>query len=222
MPKELFQNKIFWACSALLIVIVAALLLGVQLWINGRSSAVEKIVSTDVVHYTPSATDLPETAEEGSCFANSAAYPYRADAWRCSVGNSISDPCFQIAGSSELICNPDPLDPSSSSTFALKLTAPLPKVSVVSTTAEINSGWMLELVDGTICTPFTGTLPFSSEGDVAYYSCNSSKPNEQMIFNSLDSKTNPWTAEIGELALSSGFPPPLEDTSTIGIKIVWQ
>src|ERR1700758_4683172 len=31
----------------------------------------------------------------GKCFATSAASPTRPDAWRCSTGNAILDPCYQ-------------------------------------------------------------------------------------------------------------------------------
>jgi hypothetical protein len=191
------------------------------MWVPGNAVKNAPMITTNVMHYIPQANALPDTTESGSCFTTSIAAPYRADAWRCTVGNEISDPCFQISGSKDLLCEPDPADTSTPSGFVLKLTGPLPKPEVSTSTS--NQGWMVELSDETICTPFTGTLPFSVEGDVANYSCNSKLPVEGLLFNGLDSSTTPWTAEAGMLSTSTiSYPPRLISSTTVQIKNVWQ
>ena len=87
--------------------------------------------ATQVIAYAAVQPASSTPMESGSCWTNSIAAPFRADAWRCTVGNSISDPCFQIAKStSTLLCNMNPTVLDSTSTFVLKLTKPLPAPEV--------------------------------------------------------------------------------------------
>lgn len=209
----------------LIVVVIAGLYLFLDRFIWRSNSTVKingPVASTQVIHYVPQADALPSAMEDGYCFTDSIAAPYRADAWRCSVGNSINDPCFQISGRQDLLCTPNPTDVSATSTFVLRLTKPLPKAVVPSVAAPRNWGWFVQLSDGTICTPFTGTLPFSAEHDVANYSCNSAMPGESMIFNGLNSSTTPWLAEVGSLSTTGGYPPSLQSSFEIPIQTVWQ
>ncbi|MCL4404973.1 hypothetical protein M1295_00110 [Patescibacteria group bacterium] len=211
------KDKAFIFILLVAVAVLVILALVSHLYIFKTSS------QTAVIRYEPTAINLPSMVESGSCFAGSIAAPYRSDAWRCSIGNNIADPCFQIKGSDELLCKPNPLNADSSPSFVMKLTGSLPEPNSVSTNVPNNWAWLVELSDGTVCTPFTGTLPFSAEGDVAYYSCDSAAANESMIFNSLDSNTTPWTAEVGFLSTSSAtYPPHLGSHSTTTIKAVWQ
>src|ERR1700683_5134218 len=65
------------------------------------------IGKTQIVRFAPALPSGGDT-KEGSCWTESIAAP-RPGAWRCSVGNSISDPCFTGAGNlEELVCAADP------------------------------------------------------------------------------------------------------------------
>jgi hypothetical protein len=211
--------------GALVIVTGSYLALDRFIWIGNNTANVNISISkTNVIHYVPSLTSLPTTMENGSCFVNSVAAPYRPDAWRCFAGNgnSIADPCFQISGSQDLLCDPDPTEISATSTFVLRLTKSLPKPSTPSGTPVTNWGWFIELSDGTTCTPFTGTLPFSAQGNVAHYSCNSVMPGEDMLFDAFNSSSTLWIAKVGSLSDSGGFPPALQSSNEVPIQSIWQ
>ena len=79
-------------------------------------------LATQVISYVPETPTTSTPVVAGTCFANSAAAPYRSDAWRCTVGNQISDPCFEIPGvTGSLYCGANPTTTDTSSTFVLKL-----------------------------------------------------------------------------------------------------
>src|SRR5438132_10979837 len=75
---------------------------------------------TPVLVYTVHPQAPVSKTVRGSCFAGSLA-DGRADAWRCSVGNQIMDPCFQ--GKGYLLCPPSPR----AKPVKLILTKPLPR-----------------------------------------------------------------------------------------------
>jgi hypothetical protein len=176
--------------------------------------------TTQVVRYAPPAPTNSMQIVSGSCFTNSIAAPYRPDAWRCTVGNETQDPCFQVGTSSSLICGVHPEDATNASAFVLTLTEPLP-VAEIPPNPPPDWAWQVKLNDGTICTPFTGTLPFSADGKVAKYSCNSA--DGRMIFGDLDASPTVWTALVGTLSKSAtSFPPPLESSATVPVAVVWQ
>jgi hypothetical protein len=178
---------------------------------------------TQVIPYVPPAPASSTAIAKGSCFSSSIAAPYRTDAWRCMVGNMISDPCFAIPSSKNLACGENPAGTDTSSTFVLQLTKSLPKPEVPSGTIPSNGGWLVELGDGTLCSPFTGTRPFSATGDVATYACNASLKGEDMIFGDLNNASSVWTAEVGALSnTTSTFPPVIVASTTVPIFAVWQ
>ncbi|MGB7958102.1 MAG: hypothetical protein WCF77_04680 [Minisyncoccia bacterium] len=182
--------------------------------------------TTQVVQYAPPTPASSTPVVDGSCWTNSIAAPFRADAWRCAVGNGIQDPCFQIGGStSTLLCGIDPKDATSSKTFVLSLTKPLPVLTSNSVSPPGSDwAWLVELADGTLCSPFTGTLPFAQDGEVALYSCAPRyKGDDRMIFGNFDTSADLWTAEVGTLSAStSTFPPPIASSSTVPVVTVWQ
>ena len=179
---------------------------------------------TQIIAYTaiPPASDTP--VESGSCWTNSIAAPFRADAWRCTVGNSISDPCFQIANSTgTLLCNINPTVLNSTSTFVLKLNKPLPAPDVPSGVPPANWAWLVQLADGTLCTPFTGTLPITATGDAAIYGCAPGPlGTDVLIFNGLNTSSSAWTAEIGTIAETTSSLPRLVSSSTVPVATGWQ
>lgn len=179
---------------------------------------------TQVVAYVPQPLASSTPVKKGSCFASSIAAPYRTDAWRCTVGNAISDPCFVIPSDSgqELACGANPAAIGTSTVFTLQLTKPLPAASTSTQPIPSNWAWLVQLADGTICTPFTGTLPFTAAGDVAKYSCNGGV-GESMIFGDLNDASATWTAEVGSLSTSTKvFPPIITVSSTVPVFAVWQ
>ena len=180
--------------------------------------------STQVIAYTPPAPASSTAVESGSCWTNSIAAPFRADAWRCAVGNGIDDPCFTIPGStSTLLCNINPADPASTSTFVLRLTKPLPQSQTPQGLPPANWAWLVQLSDGTLCSPFTGTLPFTATGQTANYGCAPGPLGKDvMIFGGLNNSSSLWTAEIGTISPSKSGPPVLASSSTVNISTVWQ
>jgi hypothetical protein len=122
------------------------------------------ITGTKVIQFAPTLPSGGDT-KEGSCWTESIAAP-RAGAWRCSIGNSISDPCFTVARNGEqLVCGADPALRVEG--FILKLTKPLPKSLHASRKAE---PWIFQLSDGSICEAMTGTLS-PVNGEPARWSC---------------------------------------------------
>lgn len=102
---------------------------------------------------------------DGECFARSAAVPGRPDAWRCSIGNAIHDPCLQnILGDPKVLACPD--TPWSANEILLTLTKPLPTDAPAGdagkTTLKETMPWALEMANGQRCTLFTGaTAPIA-------------------------------------------------------------
>jgi hypothetical protein len=181
--------------------------------------------ATQVIYYAPPALATSTPIEKGSCWTNSIVAPYRPDAWRCAVGNGIHDPCFQIgASTSTLFCDMNPANASDSSAFALKLATPLPVPAIMD---EVNpeTAWLVELQDGTLCSPFEGTLPpVTEEGETANYDCAPGPlGKDTVIFGSLDSSSSPWIANVGEFSTSTKiFPPPIVSSSSVPIKEIWE
>jgi len=122
------------------------------------------ITGTKIIRFAPPAPG--GDAQEGSCWTESIAAP-RAGAWRCSVGNAISDPCFTLAASrTQLVCGADPALRADG--FLLKLTKPLPESSLPANRKA--EPWIFQLSDGSICEAMTGTLS-PVNGEPARWSC---------------------------------------------------
>jgi hypothetical protein len=93
---------------------------------------------------------------DGNCFAASAASPSRPDAWRCSSGNGILDPCYQriMGNEKELAC---PVGgPWPANVVLLTVTQPLPSEPRKEMRREDTLPWALELGNGQRCSLFTG------------------------------------------------------------------
>ena len=180
--------------------------------------------ATQIIAYIPPQPLSSTPMESGSCWTNSIAAPFRADAWRCTVGNSISDPCFQIPNSTNsLLCNVNPTITGATSTFVLKLTKPLPAPDVPQGLSPSNWAWLVQLADGTLCTPFTGTLPITATGDAANYGCAPGPlGTDVLIFNGLNTSSSAWTAEIGTINETTSSLPTIANSSTVPVATVWQ
>ncbi len=183
-------------------------------------------VATQIVQYVAPAPASSTPVHQGSCWTNSISAPFRGDAWRCTVNNSISDPCFQIPGQQKLLSDVNPLDPGSSSTFVLALTKPLPASQPVQGSPPSDNVWLLELQGGTLCSPYTGTLPVTQSGDIPSFACAPGPLGKDLNIFNINSSSSAWTAEIGTIAAapanSTSGMPIVEATSTIPITEVWQ
>jgi hypothetical protein len=182
--------------------------------------------ATQVVVYEPQQPASSTPIEKGSCWTNSIAAPFRGDAWRCTVGNGITDPCFQIPGSTSLLCGANPANPDATSSFVLQLTKPLPRSQPVQGLQPSGQAWLVELQGGTLCTPFTGTLPFTATGDAASYGCAPGLLGKEVDIFNINSSSTVWTADIGTLASApanstSGLP-VITTSSTVPIVAAWE
>lgn len=98
----------------------------------------------------------------GKCFAGSAASPTRPDAWRCSAGNAILDPCYQriMGDEKQLAC---PVEgPWPQKVVLLTLTDALPNEPRKEMPRESALPWAVELSNGKRCSLLTGaTAPMA-------------------------------------------------------------
>jgi hypothetical protein len=105
----------------------------------------------------------------------------------------------------------------------LKLTKPLPAPDVPPGLPPFGWAWLVQLQDGTLCTPFTGTLPITATGDAANYGCAPGLlGNDVMIFNGLNTSSSAWTAEIGTIVETTSSLPTMASSSTVPVATVWQ
>jgi hypothetical protein len=133
-----------------------------------------KITQTEVINFQPITSQTHE--KQGVCWTNSIALT-RPDAWRCSVNNEIYDPCFTTKNPNILICGADPIENSKS--FPLKLKEALPKPDKKQ--AKENNAWIIELSNGALCNPYTGTMPILNDRDkpiALQYGCNNLENNK--------------------------------------------
>ena len=105
----------------------------------------------------------------GSCFAGSAADP-RSDAWRCSVGNALIDPCFSDPKAHTWVACPADGTPFGLGVTRLHLTKPLPEKRRNHGTAGEGNPWAVRLAGGQVCTFLTGAT-FSFHGKRVNYGC---------------------------------------------------
>lgn len=155
-----------------------------------------KLTQTQVIEFKPTLTLKP--TKTGYCWTESLKTS-RPDAWRCMIGNEIQDPCFGTTQENIVVCgvNPEKNDLG----FALRLTKPLPKLAKAVAQQNINSkAWFIKLIDGTTCSPFTGTLP-QVNGEPILYSCSDPKlcmnqKNCNLLAGviNVDDHVQPWMA----------------------------
>lgn len=124
--------------------------------------------------------------EKGSCFARSAASPDRPDAWRCTVGNAIQDPCLEsVTGDPKVLACVR--DPWSANVTLLTLTSPLPQESPSKSDWKDTLPWALELANGRHCTLMTdATAPIA--GMRINYGC----PDGSIVAGDIDRSQPVW------------------------------
>lgn len=169
------------------------------------------ISATQVITYTP---ELPTgAARQGSCWTSSLAV-WRANAWRCSVGNEIYDPCFTVGDS--VVCGADPLTPGAA--FALKLTEPLPAADVPADTS--GHAWQIELPDGTKCGFATGATGVVGDERINYL-CNRTDPNGEVV---VLGDLQPGVVWMAHRAVISGdmSNPKVHESALAPLRTVWR
>jgi heat shock protein HslJ len=164
---------------------------------------------TEVITFVP--TDLPTETQAGSCFGN-AIGPGRENAWRCTVGNEIYDPCFAVGDNADeplVVCGANPA--TGETGFVLELSEPLPAPDP----GNISQPWLVELGDGQVCGLLTGTVP-GVDGRPAPYAC----PDGSNLFDDFQ-QSRVWMAEKALIGLNeNGF--FIEQSETVPVSRIWQ
>lgn len=169
------------------------------------------VAATEVITYTPG---LPAgKPREGNCWTSSLAV-WRADAWRCMIGNEIYDPCFSEGEG--VICDARPM--SSDAGFALKLTEPLPTAEAPQDTAA--HAWLVELADGTVCEFATGATG-GVNGERFNYLCPSPDPSQYVV---ILGELQPGAVWMAQRAVVAGGPPEptVLESALTPVRTVWR
>jgi hypothetical protein len=174
--------------------------------------------ATRIIRFVPDTSVRGDRS--GSCWTGSIAVS-RPDAWRCMIGNGIFDPCFSSPGEKFVVCNPNPSKGEPG--FRLNLTEPLPKQDMPApfSDVETGSGWLVELADGTMCSPVTGASGLIGGKVVRYYCENRKKGEDISLLGDLNSSNPLWTAEKATTVQGRGGP-KLIKSERIAVRTVWQ
>lgn len=147
------------------------------------------------------------TAE--SCEAGSDVAP---QAYRCSSGNTVYDPCWldnADAAQATVLCQPDPWD-----TQAIRLTVAtggLPAFLGAPQPIDRQYPWGVRLTDGENCAPVQGSHD-NDEGKIVDYSCSSSY--RHVLLRPIDQSSALWTFQSAYYDGTAYQPGPLEDVTT--------
>ena len=156
--------------------VLGVILLATMIVLTGTTAAAPQSTgATQITLYVPFNTGglsvgLAVTQRaNGSCFAGSAASSGRSDAWRCSAGNAILDPCYQgVQQGKTLLACPD--TPWSANVTLLTLTKELPLKEANKDAIAKSLPWALELANGMRCELLTGAT-WGVAGMRANYGC---------------------------------------------------
>jgi hypothetical protein len=131
---------------------------------------------------------------KGSCWEGSILTP-RREAWRCTVGNEIEDPCF--SGEHEAVVCPTE-GPWSGKGIEILLTEPLPRNHENTgrwPSGEPTQPWALELTDGSHC-GLAGGATSVVDGMRLNYFC---APDKLSLYGDPDRSSPLWTIFGGPL-----------------------
>jgi hypothetical protein len=130
---------------------------------------------------------LHTKTRRGRCFTGSFAIN-RRDAWRCTVGHNLHDPCFSSARAHGIVLCPRAAWERKG--VRLKLTAALPrKYGNRRKPSRHVLPWGLELYDGRRCGIVTGATG-GIGGQRANYACNR---GDDWLWGRPNQHTQPWT-----------------------------
>jgi heat shock protein HslJ len=165
------------------------------------------VTATEVISFVPS--EIPTETQSGSCFTNAIGLG-REDAYRCTVGNAIFDPCFVVDDAPTVVCDANPA--SGETGFVLELTEPLPDPDVGQ---QLPQPWLVELADGQVCGLLTGTVVGVGER-IAPYGC----PDRTYLFEDFQQGTV-WLAEKAVIGPNDdGY--FIEQSEMVPISRIWQ
>jgi hypothetical protein len=155
------------------------------------ATATPAAASTAVHIYAPYSAEgkltVPVTKTgAGSCFTGSI-ISQRSDAWRCSDGNELLDPCLAaVLNAHSVVC---PLEgPWSGQALELKLAKGLPSTGNTARPPLTDPAWAIELVGGERCLFLAGTSSI-----VADLRQNYECPGNLGLYGNETRSTEPWT-----------------------------
>ena len=157
---------------------------------------------------------IADNLNDGSCSTGSLADGANQNAWRCSSGNDVYDPCFappDETNITQVACAQSPL----SSVEVLTLVQPLPSSSTGTSSGSTGtsgdagstpSPWFMQLANGDRCERTTGTASSAGSPSLSY-ACQSG------VASTLNTSTEPWTVRY--LADNSDVP------SDVAVNTAW-
>jgi hypothetical protein len=130
---------------------------------------------------------LQTKTESGSCFSGSDA-TQRSDAWRCSFGNELLDPCFSSPLAAGIVACP--AAPWLHTGVTIRLTKPLPSAEADHGPASLaRLPWAVELYDGSRCLLATGATTVLDGRRLNYFCGRQSKTG---LWGDPSRTTQPW------------------------------
>jgi hypothetical protein len=152
--------------------------------------------TTATVYEAFSYHGVPEptvTNVSGSCFTSSGV-TRRDDAWRCTVGNTLYDPCFSSSLAFGIVICPVPWQGSGTE---IHLSKPLPKSSSHTIPSLSLQPWAVETVSGAFCVLSSGASSVV-HGQRFNYFCG--KNAAQGLWGFPSRKKQPWTIRIAPMS----------------------
>jgi len=136
--------------------------------------------------FTPHGNSVFRTRlRHGSCFVGASSIN-RRDAWRCTGGHLIYDPCFSSSKRPGIVLCPN--DPWSGTGVKLRLTARLRGGNGPAPSTRARP-WAVELYDGRRCQVITGASSIL-QGQRANFDCGR---KQDALWGNPDRSTAPWT-----------------------------
>jgi basic membrane protein A len=173
----------------------------------GDGTASTEVTATEVIAFVPA--EIPTDTQSGSCFAGAIGLG-RDDAYRCTVGNQIYDPCFVVDDIPTVVCGANPA--TGETGFMLDLTEPLPAPEP----GNLAQPWLIELADGQVCGLMTGTV-VGVDDRIAPYGC----PDGSYLFQDFQQEGDVWLAEKAVIGVNdNGY--FIEASEMVPIRTVWQ
>jgi hypothetical protein len=171
------------------------------------SSSAASLNTKTVVYRAFKASGKPSinvtSTVNGSCFTGSNE-TVRNDAWRCTTGNFIHDPCFSSSKAAGIVLCP--AHPWSRSGIEIKLTKALPTAfGHKQAPSTKGTPWAMRTTSGLRCV-LQGMGPFVSKSVFADYACSGT-----WLWNQPNRKQQPWTIKAGAKT----------PTQTVQVKTAW-
>jgi eukaryotic-like serine/threonine-protein kinase len=172
------------------------------------ASAAAALQTKTVIYQAFSASGKPAihvtSTVKGSCFSGSSEAD-RNNAWRCSVGNFLYDPCFSSAAAPVIVLCPKHAWSRSGIEIQLKKALPTQFGNKKKPSTK-GTPWAMRTTSGLKCV-FQGMGPFVSKNVFADYAC----AGGTWLWNQPNRKQQPWT-------IKSGAKTP---TQTVQVKTAW-